>query len=61
MFRVARDDNPDLDIPMNAAPNSNPIIPDTLSKYFTLDNDLQPIGVRFKDQSGKWSQFLAFG
>ena len=53
MFRVARDDNPDLDIPMNAAPNSNPIIPDTLSKYFTLDNDLQPIGVRFIDQSGK--------
>ena len=45
MFRVARDDNPDLDIPMNAAPVSDTVIPDTLSKYFTLDHEFKPVGV----------------
>ena len=44
--RVARDDNPDLDIPMNAAPKENEqTIPDTLTKYFTLDKNRNPVGV----------------
>ena len=44
--RVARDNNPDLDIPMNAAPKENEqTIPDTLTKYFTLDKNRNTVGV----------------
>ena len=40
------DKHPDLDIPMNAAPEEiEQKIPDTLSKYFTLDTDFKPVGV----------------
>ena len=44
--RVAKYLDPDLDIPMNAAPEEvEQKIPDTLSKYFTLDTDFNPVGV----------------
>ena len=44
--RVAKNLDPDLDIPMNAAPEEvEQKIPDTLSKYFTLDRDFNPVGV----------------
>ena len=44
--RVAKNLDPDLDIPMNAAPEEvEQKIPDTLSKYFTLDTDFNPVGV----------------
>ena len=46
LCRVARESkDPDLDIPMNAAPKSDPAIPETLSKYFSLDKDFNPVGV----------------
>ena len=44
--RVAKNLDPDLDIPMNAAPEEvEQKIPDSLSKYFTLDTDFNPVGV----------------
>ena len=44
--RVAKYLDPDLDLPMNAAPEEvEQKIPDTLSKYFTLDTDFNPVGV----------------
>ena len=47
LCRVARESkDPDLDIPMNAAPKSDPAIPETLSKYFSLDKDFNPVGVK---------------
>ena len=42
--RVARDDTPDLDIPMNAAPKFDDLsLPDNLRKYFTLDKDFKHV------------------
>ena len=32
---------------MNASPHDDSQIPDTLSKYFTLDEHLNPVGVGF--------------
>ena len=52
LCRVARESkDPDLDIPMNAAPKSDPAIPETLSKYFSLDKDFNPVGVN-KNNTG---------
>jgi hypothetical protein len=43
LHRVARADKPDLDLPMNAAPKDEDEIPELLGKYFSLDDDLNPV------------------
>ena len=46
--RVARNDNPDLNLPMNAAAKGEDEIPELLGKYFSLDRNLKPVGVRIR-------------
>ena len=44
---MARADKPDLNLSMNADPTDEKKIPETLDKYFSLDDQLKPVGVRF--------------
>merc|ERR1711970_1601088 len=48
--RVARNDSPDLNLPMNAAAEGEDEIPELLGKYFSLDPDKKPIGGEYYGQ-----------